>query len=156
MRWSLKRNCSLSPRQLLGVYAALCALSIGIGLGFLSIGVPAILPFAGIELSLVGLAFWVYARHAADREDITLERGELRVEHHCGPHIEQVRFAAEWVRVEPAHGDTSLIELTGQGQRMRVGRYLRPEMRMTLARELRLALRGEHARSSYEELQLEQ
>jgi uncharacterized membrane protein len=54
------------------------------------------------------------------------------------------------VRVEPAHGDGSLVELTGQGQHVRVGRYLRPELRNALARELRLALRRECARATPE------
>ena len=51
------------------------------------------------------------------------------------------RFRAEWVSVEPTHGDGSLVELSGQGQRVRIGRFLRPEMRAAFAQELRLALR---------------
>jgi uncharacterized membrane protein len=45
--------------------------------------------------------------------------------------------------VEPACDDDSLVELSGQGRRMRVGRYLRPELRPALARELRHALNRE-------------
>jgi uncharacterized membrane protein len=36
---------------------------------------------------------------------------------------------------------SSLVEVTGEGQRACVGRYLRPEWRTQLAQELRLALR---------------
>jgi uncharacterized membrane protein len=43
--------------------------------------------------------------------------------------------------VEPEHGDGSLIELSGQGQRIVVGRFVRPELRRQLADELRWALR---------------
>jgi uncharacterized membrane protein len=156
MQWVLKRNCSLAPRHVLGVYAALCVLSIVIGLGFLWAGLPAVLPFASVELLAVGAALWVYARHAADREEITLSRGELRVEHHCGRRIDPAQFHAEWLRIVPAHCGVSLVELTGQGQRIRVGRYLRPEFRPALAHELRMALRRERARTAHQELQSEQ
>ncbi|OYU43448.1 MAG: hypothetical protein CFE44_18330, partial [Burkholderiales bacterium PBB4] len=50
-------------------------------------------------------------------------------------------FQGNWVRVEPGAYDKSLIELTGQGRTVRVGRYVRPELRPVLAREIRLALR---------------
>jgi uncharacterized membrane protein len=43
--------------------------------------------------------------------------------------------------VEPAVDDRSLIEVSGQGQRVIVGRYVRPELRPVLAREIRRALR---------------
>ena len=42
---------------------------------------------------------------------------------------------------DPVTGDGSLVELSGQGQRVRIGRFLRPEMRAAFAQELRLALR---------------
>lgn len=156
MQWALKRNCSLAPRHLLGVYAVLFALSIVIGLGFLLVGLPAVLPFAGVELVAVGAAFWVYARHAADREEIILSHGELRVEHHCGRRVDQARFRVEWLRIESPRSDASLVELTGQGRRIRVGRYLRPEFRPALAHELRMALSHERARTAHQELQWEQ
>jgi len=156
VQWVLKRNCSLAPRHVLGVYAALCALSIVIGLGFLLVGLPGVLPFAGVELVAVGAAFWVYARHAADREEIILSHGELRVEHHCGRRLDQARFRVEWLRIEPPRSDASLVELTGQGRRIRVGRYLRPEFRPALAHELRMALSHERARTAHQELQWEQ
>ena len=44
--------------------------------------------------------------------------------------------------VEPKGGDGSLIEVSGQGRSVRVGRHLRPELRPALAREIRMALRG--------------
>jgi uncharacterized membrane protein len=49
---------------------------------------------------------------------------------------------AAWVRVEPRHGEGSLVELSGDGQQSFVGRYLRPELRTPLAHELRAALRA--------------
>jgi uncharacterized membrane protein len=70
--------------------------------------------------------------------------------------VHSAAFRAEWVRIEPVHGEGSLVEIAGQGRRVRVGRYLRPELRMALARELRLAVRMECARPALQETQMEQ
>lgn len=141
MRWLMQRNCSLTPRQVIGVYLSLCVVSLGIAGGFWVAGAPTVLAFAGLELLLLGAALVLYARHATDCETITLAGRVLAIEHRCGQGIERSRFRVEWVRVEPASDDGSLVEVSGEGLRMRVGRYLRPEWRAQLAQELRLALR---------------
>jgi uncharacterized membrane protein len=141
LQWLLKRNCSLTPVQLFGSYALLCLVSLAIALGFAWQGAVAILAFAGLELVLVGVALLVYARHAADQERITLAGDALTVEHCHGSQIERMQFRAGWVRVEPQAGEGSLVELSGDGRQSCVGRYLRPELREPLARELRAALR---------------
>ena len=141
VQWLLKRNCSATPRQMLTIYASLCLLSTGIALTFWSLGATLVMPFAWLELLAVGAALLVYSRHAADSELIRLQPGRLIVEHVFGRHVERVEFAPDWVRVEPEHGDRSLVELSGQGQRIAVGRFVRPELRRQLADELRWALR---------------
>lgn len=141
MQWVLKRNCSITPSQLFGTYLALCVVSLCIALAFSWNGASPVLAFAAIELLLVGTALLVYARHAADQERITLADGALRVEHQRGLHTDRTEFRAAWVRVEPRHGEGSLVQLSGDGRQSLVGRYLRPEMRTPLAQELRVALR---------------
>lgn len=145
LQWVLKRNCSISPTQLFGTYLALCAVSLTIALGFTWHGASPVLAFAGIELLLVGAALLVYARHAADQERIILADGALSVEHQHGLQTDCTQFRAAWVRVEPRHGEGSLVELSGDGRKTFVGRYLRPEMRTPLAQELRVALRATSA-----------
>lgn len=153
LRWRFVRGGSFAPRQLLGVFGLVCLLSLGIGIGFWWAGAPGVLPFAGIELGVLGLTLLVAARHARDAETITLSRRELRVEHRFGRRTERTAFRAEWVRVEPTHGAQSLLELTGQGQRARIGRYLRPEWRSALAQELRAALKRECQRPAWQDEQ---
>ena len=142
VQWVLKRNCSLAPRQLLGVYLSLCAVSLIISLFFWWHGATLVLPFAGLEIAALGWAVLSYGRHAGDRETLTLQDGLLSVEHQYGRRVAHTAFRACWLRVEPLHGDDSLVELSGQGQRARVGRYLLPQWRPVLAQELRRALRG--------------
>ncbi|MEO8652555.1 MAG: DUF2244 domain-containing protein [Ramlibacter sp.] len=141
IHWFLRRNCSVTPSQLGWLYASLCALSLGIGAFFWFQGVVLILPFAWLELAAVGAAFLAYARHATDGETISLRGRQLVVELESAGHLERAEFDRERVRVEPSVADRSLIQLSGQGRRVNVGRYLRPELRPALAQEIRRALR---------------
>ncbi|HYW58554.1 MAG TPA: DUF2244 domain-containing protein [Polaromonas sp.] len=142
VQWLLKRNCSVTPVQLGWLYVSLCGVSLGIAAFFWSQGVPLVLPFASLELLLVVAAFWSYARHATDGERIVLQGGQLVVELESAGRLERAEFNRQWVRVEPKAGDGSLIEVSGQGQSVKVGRHVRPELRPALAREIRQALRG--------------
>ncbi|MCW5653148.1 DUF2244 domain-containing protein [Hydrogenophaga sp.] len=142
LEWSLKRNCSVTPAQLAWLYASLCLVSLGVAVGFWSMGATLVLPFAALEVVTVGLAFLVYARHAADAERIRLVDGRLVVELETAGRIERCEFAREWVRVEPQPGDGQMIEVRGGGRSVRVGRFVRSELRSQLAGEIRFALRG--------------
>ena len=141
IHWFLGRNCSVTPAQLGWVYASLCVVSLGIGTFFWFQGALLILPFAWLEVLVVGAAFLAYARHAADREHILLQGRSLVVELENAGRLERAEFNREWVRVEPGADDRSLIEVSGQGRRVIVGRHLRPELRPVLAQEIRRALR---------------
>jgi uncharacterized membrane protein len=147
VQWVLKRNCSITPRQMLWFFGSLSLLSLSIGGFFWLQGATLVLPFAWVELLAVAAALFVYTRHATDSEHIELQPGRLVVEHACGRRVERVEFVASWVRVEPESGDRSLVELSGQGLRICVGRFVRPELRRQLAEELRWALRRSQSRS---------
>jgi uncharacterized membrane protein len=141
VQWRLPRNCSLAPRQLLAFYASLCFILLAIAVFFWRRGAPFVLPFAGVELLALGAALLVYARHAADCESMILRPGRLSVECRLGGRSEKAEFAQAWARVEPRHDDRSLIEISGEGRHIAVGRFVRPELRPALADELRAALR---------------
>lgn len=141
IHWFLGRNCSVTPAQLGWLYLSLCVVTLGIGAAFWFQGAVMVLPFAWLELAAVGVAFMAYARHAADREHILLSGRRLVVELEHAGRLERAEFHRDWVRVEPAVDDRSLIEVSGRGRTVSVGRYIRPELRPVLARELRRALR---------------
>lgn len=150
VQWLLKRNCAVTPRQLAWVYGSLCIVSTLIGGFFSAQGAPLVMAFAGLELLAVGLALLFFARHAGDRETLTLVGRLLQVEQCLGRRTERTDFSADWLNVEPAAGQGSLVQLSGRGQRVSVGRFLRPELRGVLARELRQALRLAPARTGAE------
>ena len=139
--WRLRRNCSVSPAQLLVAYLMLCGLSLSVGAFFWFRCAPFVAGFTGVELGVVGLAFLTYARHATDGEWISLQGASLVVERETAGRRERAEFERQWVRVEPKAGEHSLIELSGRGRKMEVGRFVRPELRQVLAGEIRRALR---------------
>ena len=150
LQWLLKRNCSITPGQLVAVYLSLCVVSLLIGAFFYAQGAPLVLAFTTVELTLVGLALLIFARHAGDFESLTLVGRSLKVRQCYGSRVANTDFSADWLTVEPAAGQGSLVELCGRGQTIRVGRFLRPELRAAFARELRLALRQAPAKTAPE------
>jgi len=139
--WLLKRNCSVTPAQLAWMYGSLCVVSLGIGVWFWSMGAWFVLGFAGVEVLAVGFALLVFSRHATDGETISLRGSQLVVELETAGRHERAEFSRDRVRVEPKAGDNSLIEVSGQGRSVKVGRFVRPELRPVLAHEIRRALR---------------
>jgi uncharacterized membrane protein len=142
VEWFLRRNCAVTPGQLGWVYVSLCIISLGIGTAFWTLGALLVLPIAWLELLAVGLAFLIYARHATDGERIYLQDDRLVVELENAGKLQRSEFRREWVRIEPHSDDRSLIQVSGQGKTVHVGRFIRPELRLLLAREIRMALRG--------------
>ena len=100
-----------------------------------------VLPFAAVELLAVGLAFLLYARHAADRERIFLGAGRLVVEWECAGKVQREEFASDFVQIVPSALAGALIEVRGGGRHASVGRYTRAEWRSAVAQEMRFALR---------------
>lgn len=128
----------MSPAGLAKVFAALSLLVLAIGAGFAAAGAWLVLPFAGLEVLLLGAAFVLYARHAADYERIELEAGRIKVEVADGSRI--TRYEMQGARV--AMQDGRLV-LRGAKEQLEIGRYLGAEARAELAAELeRKLIRG--------------
>src|SRR5213079_2048108 len=123
---TLKRNCSISPSGLACVFVALAVVVLAIGAGFAIAGAWLILPFAGLEVLLLGGAFVLYARRAADYERIALERGWLRVEVAEGRRLERYELDARRVRVE-LEGPRVLVREAGEA--LELGRHLDEQSR---------------------------
>jgi len=136
----MKRNCSIAPYQLGQVFAILCAASLTVALAFTLRGAWYILCFAVLELSVVGLAFLIYARHATDREYIALVDDYLLVEFVCAEKITCFRLETRQLRINHTASYRNLIRLESSGIRVEVGQYLTHWKRRELAQELERAL----------------
>lgn len=139
--WVLKRNCSIAPRQLAMVYAALCSVSLTVAVWFTLRGAWYILGFAVLELAAVGLAFFHYGRHATDRERIVLSEDTLLIEliqaEQASPH----RLNLRATRVELPDTQRGLIVVEAAGVSVEIGRFLTSWRRREFAMELAHAVR---------------
>ena len=135
---TLKRNCSISPSGLACVFAALALAVLAIGTGFAIAGAWLILPFAGLEVLLLGGAFVLQARHATDYERIALERGQLVVEVVDGQQRARYELDARRVRVDM---EGARVVVRGPREALELGRHLDERSRMAFGAELKKRLR---------------
>lgn len=138
--WLMKRNCALSPKQLALFYCVLCSVSLGIAVIFLVHGAWLVLCFSFLEMLGVGAAFLVYARHAGDREYVSLTRDCLLVVVVQGNRVHEYRLYPLFVKVGLPDLPGGLVELRAQQALVRVGRYLMVSRRREFVRELQSAL----------------
>ena len=110
MHWMLRRNCSVTPPQLMWVFVGLSGASLGVAAFFWAMGATLVLPFAVVELVALGAAFVVYARHATDRERISLCEGQLVVEQESAGKTLRCEFSRHAVQVVPQTGGDQLID----------------------------------------------
>lgn len=138
--WTLRRNCVLSPAQLAVWFVSISAVSLGIAGSFAAFGAWLVVPFALLEVSVLGIAFFCYARHAADYERIEVEPGRLRVEAGHGAQIRVEEVSPPWVRVDYRERSGHPIVLVAGRQSFAVGRFVPEHRKQALADELRGAL----------------
>ena len=135
---TIKRNCSISPRDLLCVLASAACISLGIATGFACFGAWPILPFAGVEVLALATAFYLNGRHAADYERIALVEGRLLVEASDAGRIERREFNRQWLRFDERRFGRELhLTLRSRGNELEIGRHLDTERRASLAGQLR-------------------
>jgi len=62
------------------LYTWVCVVSLGIALLFVARGYWPVLPFAGLELLVLGIALWISMRRGAYREVISIYPDRIEVE----------------------------------------------------------------------------
>lgn len=140
--WLLKRNCSLTPRQLGTVYAGLCSVSLGLGIVCTLRGAWHVLPFALFEMAWLALAFLHYARHALDREHIVLDDECLLVQQVVASQTRELQLDPRCVRIYLGQHQHSLIRLQAGAQHIDIGYHVLAQDRARLAADLQQKLRS--------------
>ena len=139
-RLTLGRNRSISDRGLRAHLLVIAAVSLSIAVVFAFLGAWLVLPFAGVELSALYLAFAHIARRASDYERIALCSGRLIVDVCERREVEHYEFVSAWLRIDDTPG---ALSLGTHGRRVRIGRHLDAQGRKDLARWLRERLKAE-------------
>jgi uncharacterized membrane protein len=134
--WISKKNCSITPGQLIKAYLALCSVSFLVAAYFLFHGAWVILVFALLEMTAVGAAFVYVGRHAGDKECVLLSADGLVVELVEADQVRQFRMDPRRTRIAVPALRHRLIALEANGDRIEVGRFLTDKKRQQFAQEL--------------------
>lgn len=134
--YTARRNNSLSTTGRLCAFSFILTVSLGIALAFsLIFGAWPILPFAGLEMAVLYLAFRYMDRHAADYERITIRGNNVAVEVHEGQNLTRLELNRYWAQVVCAE-DGSRLALRSHGREIEIGKHLCDSERANMAREL--------------------
>lgn len=136
-----RRNNSLSSTGRILVFAFLFIVSVGIAGAFASLGAWLILPFSGLEMLGLYLAFRYIDCHAADFERIAIAGDRVKVEWFEAGHARSHEFNRLWAQVVASPGGARLA-LRSHGREVEIGRHVNDEQRLMLARELGRKLRA--------------
>lgn len=131
-------NRSLGPVGRRWVLCAIAATTLGIAAGAAALGAWPVMPFAGLEVALLALAFRAFGRHDADFERLEVGEHEVKVEARDAAKV--TRFVAHrpWARVVlRERGARCTLGLAYAGRMVPLGRMLSDEGRRRLADNLR-------------------
>ncbi|MCC5795097.1 MAG: DUF2244 domain-containing protein [Chromatiales bacterium] len=138
--FEISPNSSLTSGQAAFFYLSIVVVTLTIALGFAAAGFWPILPFAGLELAILGLALRTVRRRARRRESIRIDTHEVVIRSEDGADVREHRFTRTWTRVQlvrsrVAHWPSRLL-LSSRGERVEVGACLTEGERRSLKRRL--------------------
>ena len=139
-RWQMRRNCALTPKQLLQFYIVLVCLSLIVATGFFLAGVWMIPIFTGLELTAVTLGFLIYCRHALDSETIEIDGKRLIVKTFIGYRERVYEFNSQWAKIELPMEGAKVFHISQSNLRVELGQFLRPEQQIPLIAAIRVHL----------------
>jgi uncharacterized membrane protein len=143
-RFIIRPNCSLSWRGVVRFYMSMVVVSFGIALVFAIQGAWLILPFAGLEMLVLGAALYVVARRAYRWQSVSIHADRVVITEHDQSSERQQTFQRAWaqVRLEPARikGYPPRLFIRSHGRAVEIGGYLADAEKEHLALELRRAM----------------
>ena len=131
-------NRSLGSHGRRWFLAALIATTIAVATAAALLGAWPVMPFAGLEVGLVLLAFHVMRMHDADFERLEIGEHEVRIEARTAMSVTCFVAQRAWARVVVRErGPRCTLGLAYAGRTVPLGRLLSDEGRRRLAGELR-------------------
>jgi uncharacterized membrane protein len=136
----LTPNCSLTPRAALYFFLSLCVVTFSIAIGMALHGLWPILPFAGLEMLVLGWALHASMQRRHWMQVITVTDDQVAVETHERNTHDRIVFPRHWAQVKLRRADTHLhpsrLTIESHGRSYEVGGFLTEEERRALAGRL--------------------
>lgn len=136
-------HCSLPSRGFHLLMLGLGLISLGVGIGFVSIGAWPVTGFFGLDVALVYIAFRITYRRARRREILRLAGDAFTVERVSAHGNRRVwQFQPFWLRVvlEERDAKSNRLYVASHGRFLAIGDFLAPAARRELAATIREAL----------------
>ena len=133
-------NRSLTWRQAVVFYAGVCVGSLGIALMLAVQGYWPVLPFAGLELAVLGVALWITMQRGRYRELIRIFPDRIVIEKGLPEDHRRIEFPLHWARVTLRPAGTgsypSRLLISSHGRSCEIGRCLTESARRGLRSRL--------------------
>jgi uncharacterized membrane protein len=143
--WVIRPNRSLSWQWAVRVYAVISLCCAGIGIAFALHGFWTVLPFAGFEVVVLGIAFYLCLARSQVREIVSVNADIVTVEKGRNSPQEHWECPRAWARISlersPIAWYPSRLAIAFQGQQVEIGRFLAEQERRELADELEQTIR---------------
>ena len=144
VRICIRPNRSLPLQDMLPLFIAISAVLVTIGVGFALLGAWPVLPFAGLEIAIVGAVIrWMY-RHHGDHELVIITDDRVRVYRRDGRTERKAEFNRYWAKVSvtpsAGSGHAPKVEIGSHGRYVEIGADVHEEDRRRLAQEIRSAI----------------
>jgi uncharacterized membrane protein len=144
-RIDLSPHCSLNVRQASRFFAFTCAGAFSLALFFTLRGFWPVLPFAGLEMAVLGLALKLSLRRRHQRQTILVSEDEVRIETvGIRGYRSEVVFPRHWAQVKLraaiVRSHPSRLTVESMGRACEVGQFLTEEDRFGLAGRLRVLI----------------
>ena len=136
-------NHAFSPSGCLVFFIISTTISLVIAVTFAAMGAWLVLPFAGLEVAVLGWVLCHVLHHRDDYERIAVSGDKLSVETCLYKKIRYVEFNRYWARLFVrcrSTGDRCRLWVRSHGREVELGRFMNDDERLTLARRLRESL----------------
>lgn len=140
VRLVARRNNSLSSGSRLLVLGSLAAVVLAISVGFALSGAWLILPFAGLDLLVVGMAFRYMEQQAGDYECMTMHDDQVVIERRERGSVRIFEFNRRWAQLiisEPRGMERGRLALRSHGKEVEFGMFLTDEQLAATALRLK-------------------
>ncbi len=152
--WLIRPNQSLSWEGAVKVYIAIAAFCLAVGIVFALHGFWPVLPFAGLEVAVLGFAFFTCLSRSQQREIVTIDAERVSVEKGRRKPHEHWECPLAWARVDlqrsPNAWYPSRLSMAFQGRRVEIGAFLNEQERCELAGEIQNVIRSNRNKHTFD------
>ena len=146
--WVIRPNQSLSWHGALRLYAIISFCCLGIGVAYALYGFWPVLPYTGLVVVVLGVAFYRCLSRSQVREVVSVNAEVVRVEKGRRKPQQHWECPRAWARISlersPIAWYPQRLAIAFQGKQVVIGRFLNEEERGVLAVELEQAIHREN------------